>query len=233
MKTHQKMIACFVCLLSFQSLIFAQNTADAKSEIYSKLKDRRCSMSLEKCDCPDAKEMKAYIDAFLETGLDKDEIFYKVAKKFSLNVILDTQTKTKIEERLIKEAGGKRAQIVFERTSLDFGEVNKKQGKINKTLKIYNKGNVNLIITNIRVSCDCVTASLKTGKIKSPYFGVVGAGPGWQAKIEPGKSAELEVMLDLNHSSITIGKQIRDIFISSNDPVNSESTIRAEVEVKE
>ena len=37
----------------------------------------------------EAKEMKGYIDALLLKPIAKDEIYYKVAKKFSLKTILD------------------------------------------------------------------------------------------------------------------------------------------------
>jgi len=188
-------------------------------------------MSLDKCDCPAAKEMKAYIDALLETGVAKEAIFYKVAKRFSPKVILDEQIKVEVEQRLIKETGGKRSQIIFEPISLDFGKVSKKQNKVSKIFKLYNKGNTDLVITNIRVSCGCVTASLKIGKNKSPYFGVVGATTGWQAAIKPAKFGELEVALDMNHSSMGIGKQLRDVFVSNNDPLNPEAALKVEIEV--
>ncbi len=227
-------ILASVCLVFFSQITFAQNTLGIKSEIYSKLRDRRCTeMSLDKCDCPDAKEMKGYIDALLELGVTKDDIFYKVAKKFSPKVILDEQIKAEIEQKLIKETGGKRAQIIFEPPSLKYGKVSKKQAKISKIFKLHNKGNADLVITNIRVSCGCVSASLKVGKNKSPYFGVAGANPGWQAVIGPGKYGELEVVLDLNHSSMGIGKQIRDVFVSNNDPLNPEASLKVEIEVIE
>ncbi|MFZ5801356.1 MAG: DUF1573 domain-containing protein [Candidatus Omnitrophota bacterium] len=227
------MILYLVSLIFFSQVVFAQIVDTQKTDIYSKLKDRRCTMSLDKCDCPDAKEMKAYIDALLETGVAKEDIFYKVAKKFSPKVILDEQIKSEVEQRLIKETGDKRSQVIFEPTSLDFGKASKKQAKVNKIFKVYNKGNIDLIITNIRASCGCVSAALKVGKNKSPYFGVAGANPGWQAAIEPGKSGELEVALDLNHSSMDIGKQMRKIFISNNDPLNPEATLKVEIEVTE
>ncbi len=214
--------------------VFAQNTDNLKLDIYSKLRDRRCTtMSLDKCDCPDAREMKAYIDALIETGVSKDEIFYKVAKKFSPNTILDKQIKAQVEARLIKEAGGKRPQIVLEPSSINLGQVSKKQGKIEKVFKLYNKGTAKLIITNIKVSCSCVTASLMVGKNKSPYFGTQGAPSGWQAIIEPGASAELEVVVDLSHSAITVGKLFREITITTNDIINPEVSVRIEGEVKE
>jgi len=190
-------------------------------------------MTLEKCNCPDAREMKAYIDALLEAGVSKEEIFYKVAKKFSPNTILDKQIKAQVEARLIKEAGGKRPQIVLEPSSINLGQVSKKQGKIGKIFKLYNKGTAKLIITNIKVSCSCVTTSLTVGKNKSPYFGTQGASSGWQAIIEPGASAELEVVVDLSHPAITVGKLFREITITTNDIINPEVTVKIEGEVKE
>jgi len=203
-----------------------------KSELYSKFRDRRCtSMTIDKCDCPDAREMRAYIDALIEMGADKDEIFFKVAKKFTPNTIVDEKMKARVEARLIKETKGKRPQIILEPISLNFGEVSKKEGQIEKIFKLYNKGNDRLIITNIKVSCSCVTVSLVTGENKSPYFGIQGAPSGWQAVIEPGKSGELQVIVDLNHPSIAVGKLIRDITINSNDIINPEVSLRIEGEV--
>lgn len=176
--------------------------------------------------------MKAYIDGLLENRASAEEIFYKIAKKFSLNTIIDKELKARIEERLIKDAGEKRPQIIAEPASLNFGKVSKKQGKVSKIFKLYNKGNVPLIITNLRVSCGCVTASLKVGKNKSPYFGVNGAGAGWQSLIAAGKPGELEVVLDLMHESMGMGKQVREVFVASNDPLYPEVTIKVELEVQ-
>ena len=242
-------ILFFVCLIFSSRFAFAQNTDDfpakrdpatnfsterEKTEIYSKLRDRRCTtMTIDKCNCPEAREMKAYIDALIETNVGKDEVFYKVAKRFSPNTILDKQIKAKVEERLIKEAGGKIPQILLEPISFNLGQVSKKQGKIVRVFKLYNKGNDRLVITNIKVSCSCVTASLVIGKNKSPYFGTGGVPSGWQAIIEPSASAELKVIVDLGHSAINVGKLIRDINITSNDIINPEVTVKIEGEVKE
>lgn len=227
-----------ILVLSLAYLIFscqiisAQNIDATRTDIYSKLKCCACNLPFDKCVCPEAKEIKAYIESLLGNGADKEEIFYKVAKKFSLNAILDEKIKAEAERRLISEAGKIRPQIILEPAYFNFGRVSKKQGKISKNFKLYNKGNSNLIVTNLRVSCSCVTASLKIGKNKSPNFGILGADPGWQAVIEPKKSAELEVILDLMHPSMVVGKEIRDIFVSSNDPVYPQVTIRVEADVE-
>lgn len=219
----------FAFPIVFSQVIYAQNVI--KSDIYSKLNCCICKVPFDKCVCSEAKEMKAYIDALLESGMPEEEIFYKVAKKYSLNIILDEQIKSKIEERLIKEAGERYPRIVLEPVSFDFGRVSKKQGRISKIFKLSNTGNSDLILKNIKTYCPCALISLTVDRKKSPYFGTKGAPKGWRGKIKPGQSGELEVVLDLASPHVKSGKVIRDAAIISNDPVYPEVTIRIEADV--
>lgn len=225
----------FVYILFFSpGSIFAQDVNVQKSEIYSKLRDRRCTtMTLDKCNCPDAREMKAYIDALIETGLSKEDIFYKVAKKFSLKVIVDQEIKSQLEKRLIKEAGKKRPQIVLEPVFFDFGVVTRKQKSVNKIFKLSNNGNDALVVKSIKTSCPCTLAALKANKEKTPYYGTEGSPADWKAEVKPQDSAELEVMLDLVSPHIKNGKVIRDVTVISNDPLYPEMTVMVEAVVED
>jgi hypothetical protein len=202
-------VACFV------NTSFAQGIDNVKAEIYSKLHCCVCRDSFMQCVCPEAKEMKAYVEALLETGVGKEEIYYKVAKKYSLNAITDGQIKAGIGKRFIDEAGGKRPQLVLETHSFDFGRLQKAQGVVKKIFAISNKGTDTLVINNIKTSCGCVKASLR------------------RSVIEPGKTGELEVAIDLQHASLRTGKLIREVRIVSNDPLYPETVITVEGEVKE
>ena len=236
MQAYQKMrfiILFFVCLIFFSQALFAQNNDALKSEVYSKLKCCACKVTFDKCTCPEAKEMKAYIDALLENGMGKEEIFYKVGKKFSLNTILDAQTKAEVEKRLIEGAGKKRPQLSFDSTIFNFGEVSKKQGKVSKIFKFTNQGNVPLIIKSMKTSCPCASVSLKVNKTKSPYFGTKGSPRDWQSEIKPQESGELELMVDLASLHVKTGRLIRDVSLISNDPVYPEVIVRVEAEVKD
>jgi len=223
----------FLCLLFILPVVFAQNTDTLKSDIYSKLKCCSCRVSFDKCGCPEAKEMKAYIDALLESGASREDIFYKTAKKFSLKTIQDEQLRQNIEKKLIQEAGKNRPQIFLEPASFDFGSVNKRQGKISKTFKLSNKGNSPLVIKNIKTSCPCASVSLKVNKTKSPYFGTEGSPGDWQSEIKPGKSGELELIVDLASPHVKTGRLTRDASLISNDPVYPEVSVRVEAEVKD
>jgi hypothetical protein len=222
--------------LCSSKIIFAQEITDPKREIYSELADFNCrTMPLDKCECPAAKEMKAYIDALVETGVNKEEIFYKVAKKFTLNAVLDEKVKADVEKRLVKEFGQKRPKISLEFTSFDFGTISKKQGVFKKTIKLHNKGNEPLIIKNIKAACSCTTVALTVGKDKSPYFGSKGAESGWQMVVGPKESGKLEFVLDLASFSFqgVKSKLSRNIFITSNDPLSPEVKVTGTAEVVE
>lgn len=229
----KRVVLSFMIMMVWVSISFAQAPVDPRPGIYSKLKCCTCKIEFAPCGCKEAVEMKAYIDALLDTGVSQKEIYYKIAKKFSLNVIVNEETRNEVKAQLLKETGGKTPEIAPEVAFFSFGNASKKGGTIQKAFKIYNKGNADLVITNIRVSCDCVTASLKVGKNKSPAFGVMGdRGSEWQETIRPGKYGELEVAIDMAHPSMEAGrKEIRDIFIASNDPLNSQTTLRVEVDV--
>lgn len=229
----QPIFISFLCLLFILPVVFAQNTDTLKSDIYSRFKCCSCQVSFDKCSCPEAKEMKVYIDALLESSTSKEEIFYKVAKKFSLNTILDAQTKAEVEKRLIEEAGKKRPQLSFDPIIFNFGEVSKKQGKVSKIFKFTNKGNAPLIIKSMKTSCPCASVSLKVNKTKSPYFGIDGSPRDWQSEIKPQESGELELMVDLASSHVKTGRLIRDASLISNDPVYPKVTVRVEAEVKD
>ena len=177
--------------------------------------------------------MKGYIAALIENNTNKEEIFYKVAKKFSLNTIIDEKIRQDIEKRLIFEAGKNRPQIFLDSTFYNFGTVSKKQGKISKIFKLSNKGNAPLVIKSMKTSCPCAFASLKADRNKSPYFGTKGSPKDWQVELKSGRSAELELMLDLASSHVKIGKIVRAAIIVSNDPLYPEQIVRVEVDVKE
>jgi hypothetical protein len=236
LRVYRRVNAIILCLLSlifFSQFAFAQGIDALKSDIYSKLKCCSCKESFVECTCAEAKEMKAYIDALLENKISRMDIFYRVAKKYSTKVIIGESERTLVEERLIKESKGRCSRIIFEPQTLNFGVKSKKEGKVSRAVKLYNKGNSSLIISNLRVSCDCTVVSLKTGKNSSPYFGMSGANSGWQVIIEPGNFGELEVVLDLSHKSMIVGKHTREVFIESNDALNPHADFRVEIEIQE
>ncbi|MFH1362716.1 MAG: DUF1573 domain-containing protein [Candidatus Omnitrophota bacterium] len=207
------------CLFYFNQTVFGQEEYDLESEIYPKLKTSCCAITLAGAKCHAANTMKTYIEALKDAGVAKDDIFLKVAKKFSLDSIFDKQIRLKVEKTLIEKFGDKRPQVMIDPATFDFGQVSKGQGKVTHIFKIHNKGNSDLIINNIYSACPCTTASLKIGENKSKFFDTRGAPKDWQVILKSNKVAELEVVLDLSHESANIGHLVRKIIVLSNDPL--------------
>jgi LEA14-like dessication related protein len=226
---RSKIFIFALLVLFFNISVFA----GVKEDIYSKLKCCNCSEDFTSCVCAHAKELKAYIDALLEAGLGKDEIFIKIAKKFSLDKITDETLRKSIEEKLITEAGENRPQLFIEPLSYDLGKISKSRGKLELKVKIQNKGNEPLKITNLKTTCACTTVQLKNNKYVSPVFGTKGAQPGWETAIEPKKKGELIIVTDLNHAHVSLGQMMRTVEVSSNDPIKTVVNIEFKAEIVE
>lgn len=220
-------------LLFLSQAVKADEAEDLKAQIYSKVKCCNCKEPFAQCACPEAKQIKGYIDALIDTGVRKEDIFYKLGKKFTLKIITDPQVKANVEKKIIAEAGENRPQVVLEPVSFDFGGVSKKQGKAGKTFKVYNKGKESLIVKDLRTSCPCAIAALEVNGVKSSYFETKGAPTGWQAEIKPGEAAHLDVVLDLLSPHVKTGDVIRDITIKSNDPLYPEVTVMIKANVRD
>lgn len=222
----------FFVLFSFSA--FAQELTELQKELYSKFTCKHFSgVPIDKAKCPDSREVKAYVDALLETGVNKEEILLKTARKYSPNVIIDYKTREEVKLKLIKEIGDKRPQISLDSDKHDFGTVSKKQGKINKVFKVYNKGNVDLVVKNIKVNCPCSTVSLTLEKDAPLYFGTQGAPSDWQKTIKPDSFANLDFVLDLADEHVHLGKITRVVVISSNDSLSPEISVNIEASVTE
>ena len=57
----KKIMLAFLAVSFICGAAFAQNVDAPRTEIHSKLRDKRCNMPLSECNCPEAKEMKGYI----------------------------------------------------------------------------------------------------------------------------------------------------------------------------
>lgn len=101
-------------------------------------------------------------------------------------------------------------RMLLSAEELDFGMV-KPNEKPTQVFTIRNEGDEDLLIERVRTSCGCVKVSIST------------------KRIQPGKSAELEVTFDTTGYD---GKVNKDIFITSNDFGEPEKRMRVSVEVE-
>lgn len=222
-------------LLFVLVFIFAANYAfaDIKTEIYAKLKSCPGKIPFADCNHPLAREIKGYIEAFLEVGLDEQGILIKVAKKYSLATIIDEKSRKEIERKLIEMAGPNRPEIFIRPLSYNLGKVSKRKGKLKLVIAVRNKGKAILTIYKLTTSCHCTTVRIRIKDTLSPAFTVEDTEPGWKVDLAPGEKGELIVITDLNHPHIRLGTMLRAVKIRSNDPVNSLLRVEFSAEITE
>ncbi|HDZ54119.1 MAG TPA: DUF1573 domain-containing protein [Candidatus Nealsonbacteria bacterium] len=128
-----------------------------------------------------------------------------------------------------KEGQGK---IEVNPLEYDAGTISMAAGLIKHIYEIRNNGDSDLKIEDIRTSCMCTTAILKTGDKESPKFGMHNNPKFWSQKIAPGEIGFLEVTFDpAFHGPQGTGPVIRAIYLSTSDPDNQKIEIRLLVNV--
>jgi rhodanese-related sulfurtransferase len=198
--------------------------------IYSEFICECCGKTIVQCKCPMASKKRAYLDGLIDGGLSENEILLRGARRFGLQTLANEDIRTQIRLELLRQAPGEHPEIAIEPLKYDFGKLSISKGKVETSFIIRNKGNADLIIDNIKTSCGCTVASLKTadGK-KTPEFSIKGKSePNWQISILPGAEVELVVSFDPNyHPPKKFPTYVtRTITISSNDPIESKKIIK-------
>lgn len=203
----------------------------AKKEILSGLKGPSCREPLDADSCRTATEMKGYVQALLDLGLSRDEIFYRTARKYSLEAVIDEQARGNVKARLVKEIGAAYPELKTEPVLFNFGKVGIRSGRVTAPFTLRNDGTAPLNIEEIRALCSCTSFSLIAGGKKSPVFGRAGLPAEWKIQIPPGNTAVLEAGFDPSDQGL--GTVAREIEIISNDPLKPVKRIRLQAEVVE
>ena len=114
-------------------------------------------------------------------------------------------------------------------TSYNFGDVSVAKGTVSTTMNIHNEGKGNLVIRNMKSSCMCTTATIIKDGVKSPVFGMHSGPSSWSQIIGPDETAQLKIYYDPTAHRELRGSVTRVITIYSNDPVNSQTKVRINV----
>lgn len=113
------------------------------------------------------------------------------------------------------------AKAETSQTNFDWGRINMKGGNVSKTFTIKNTGTDILKLTNIKTSCHCTKAQVKTGSSSSPLFGMNSISS-WIGEVPPGQQAQLEVVFDpAYHGPQGVGPISRLVSVETNDASSS------------
>lgn len=109
------------------------------------------------------------------------------------------------------------AKIATQNNVYDWGEIKYEGPKATKSFKIKNSGTDILKLYNVKTSCACTSAQIKTEKELSPLFGMHSSSS-WTGEVLPGKEAELTVVFDQQfHGPSGVGPVERIITLQTND----------------
>ncbi len=114
---------------------------------------------------------------------------------------------------------GKAPKMELSATEYDFGTVSQAAGTVSEKISLKNAGTSDLIISKMISSCMCTTAVLVLANgTRSPVFGMHDTPTGWQGRVAPGSTAEIEIKYDPNVHRELRGWVTRTVTVYSNDP---------------
>ncbi|MBR9699341.1 DUF1573 domain-containing protein [Candidatus Woesearchaeota archaeon] len=210
---------------------------DSKSprEYYDMFQCPCCGQPVDTGCCGMAKQRKEHLDGLLLEGVQDTEVAVQMVKKFGFGTLMDPAQEKEIKEYLVSKAPDNPPKIAVESPRYDFGTISQSQGIVSTSFKITNTGESDLIIDSLDTSCMCTTAKLVYKGEESPEFGMSmhGTNPkNFELRIPPGDSTELKVFYD----PMAHGKQkkpemriVREVTITSNDPVDFQKGVRIEL----
>lgn len=115
-------------------------------------------------------------------------------------------------------------EIVISENKYDWGTVDFDGGIVSKSFAIENSGSSPLKLFDVKTSCMCTTAQLKTPEITSKKFQMHESSSD-VIEVKPGETAELIVEFDpAFHGPSGVGPITRTISINTNDANNPKLT---------
>lgn len=111
----------------------------------------------------------------------------------------------------------------------DLGNMKVKDEK-SATFTIRNKGQKPLQLFKVSASCNCTFGQLTVNGVKSPLFSMHSTDP-WVGNVDPGGTADLTVIYRPYLMPVS-GPVTRDVYVGTNDPVNSSLTFTVKANVE-
>jgi len=114
--------------------------------------------------------------------------------------------------------------VSVDSNTYDWGTIDYDKGIVSKNFEIKNTSDASLKLYNVKTSCMCTTAQLKTPEVISKKFGMHESSSD-VIEVKPGETAELIVEFDpAFHGPSGVGLVTRTITMDTNDTKNSKLT---------
>ncbi len=200
-------------------------------EMFSEFLCPCCGQPIGDCNCGMAPERRGFVSGLVSAGKSKLDIYLAYADQYGLDSFASQEARTEVREYKLANAPVERPQIVLEPQKVDLGDVSTKKGKVETSITIKNIGHKDLIVDSLSTSCGCTTVSVVNNGEEGPVFGTSTPSEGWSTTIQPGETAELRIYYDPTFHKDARGPMMREIYVSSNDPVDP--VVKAAIELNQ
>lgn len=202
-------------------------------EVYDMFVCPCCGKPIDTDCCGMAKGRKEFTDSLIESGKSEDEIITEYVATYGLDSFKDEDKVAEYREKLIAKAPKDRPIISTNIDHFDFGDLSLKNGVATTQFEIMNEGTEDLIINKLETSCGCTSASIIFNGVEGPISSMPGHGKDspedWEVIIPAGKGAQLKVYYDPSVHEDFQGTAIREVYISSNDPIDLTKKVTVEL----
>jgi len=200
-------------------------------EMFSEFICPCCGQLIGDCTCGMAGERRGFVTGLVAAGQNKLEMYLAYADQYGLDFLASEEVKEEIRAYKLAHAPEERAQIVLEPQKVDLGDVSVRDGKVETSITIKNAGQQDLIVDSLSTSCGCTTVSVVNNGQEGPVFGAGTLPKSWSTTIRPGETAELRIYYDPNVHKDARGPMMREVYISSNDPIDP--VVKASIELNQ
>lgn len=189
-------------------------------EMFSEFICSCCGQLVAECSCGMAVERRAFVNGMNAVGGNRLDMYLAYADTYGLDTFVSWEAQHVVKQYKLANAPSERPQIALDVQEIDLGDVSVSGSQVETGVTITNTGQKDLVVESLSTSCGCTTAALVSGGQEGPTFGAGIPSADWTATIEPGGSAELRIYFDPSFHPDARGPMMRQVQISTNDPVD-------------
>lgn len=231
------LVVAFGQVNALPNLLAPENRALAEGDLPTLFERYRCPCcdeNIGECTCQQAADRRLLLSERVTLGDTRRDIDEFMLLHDGPGAFFDAAAAGQAQLWLEDKLPDARPTLVLDQEAIDLGTVRMVDGLVSARFVLRNGGRAPLVITDINTSCMCTSASLETAAGRGPVFSYHGDKPeGWSATLASGEEATLIVTFDPNaHGPDAVGQFMREVSVTSNDPLRRQSTVRITVNVE-
>lgn len=194
-----------------------------------------CGENLADCTCQMAVDRRQMLHERVTLGDSKRDVYEFMLLHDGQQVFFDAANAEQAQAWLEEKVPAERPEIALHPARIEMGTISMADGLAEARYLLRNDGSMPLVISDMTTSCMCTTVAIETEDGLGPAFGMhpEDKPQGWTQTLEPGEEAMLVVTFDPNaHGPEAVGNFLREVTITSNDPLQPKAKVQLAVTVE-